>query len=231
MRTGADFMSILSQLGVVILIAFIFVVIGKANRDLNNINEEGEHFVDEWELRQQKKELRLQQKQEEKEQKKLSHVPEDFQGEDQEEEREEYPEETDINGNMDMGRENVISMNHYKNTGITLVERNEQHEPVRRISVNQLPFLIGRDADNHLVLDDLCVAKKHCRIVEEGGQYVLEDVGTKNKLFVNGMITDRMVLSDHLRLFIGNVEFVVEMGMQRSGSTRIHQGMRERYYE
>jgi pSer/pThr/pTyr-binding forkhead associated (FHA) protein len=118
-------------------------------------------------------------------------------------------------------------MKRYRNTGITLVEMNEQHMPARRISVNQIPFSIGRDSGNHLVLDDLCVAKKHCQIIESQGVYILEDVGTKNKLFVNGMITDKAVLSDQLRFFIGNVEFCVEMGMSRSAHTRISQGMRE----
>ena len=97
--------------------------------------------------------------------------------------------------------------------------------------MTRLPFTIGRSADNMLVLDDLCVARKHCRIVEKNGAFILEDVGTANKLFAGGAVTDHVVLSDQTTFYIGNVEFRVEMGMTRSGSTHLYQGAGERYYE
>jgi hypothetical protein len=249
--TGADFMSILSQIGVVVLIGFIILVLVRSNKTLEEVYEEGEHFVDEWDLRQQKKKLRTLEKREEKVLEKVQE-PERFEesedamdsfAEREENISEDYdtsedydrPKDYDTSQKYDTSerydtpeeRDNIIPMKRYRNTGITLVEMNEQHRPVRRISVNQIPFSIGRDRGNHLVLDDLCVAKKHCQIIESQGVYTLEDVGTKNKLFVNGMITDKTVLSDQLRFFIGNVEFCVEMGIQRSAHTRISQGMRE----
>jgi hypothetical protein len=242
-------MSILSQIGVVVLIGFIILVLVRSNKTLEEVYEEGEHFVDEWDLRQQKKTLRTLEKKEAKVPEKAQEPEEcDASSDESEavwdsslERSENLSEEYDISKDYDTSqrydtsekynasgeRDNIISMNRYKNTGITLVEMNEQHRPVRRISVNQIPFSIGRDRGNHLVLDDLCVAKKHCQIIESQGVYTLEDAGTKNKLFVNGMITDKTVLSDQLRFFIGNVEFCVEMGMPRSAHTRISQGMRE----
>lgn len=49
-------MSIISQIGVVILIAFIVLVLIRSNKNLKKASEEGENFVDEWALRQEKKE-------------------------------------------------------------------------------------------------------------------------------------------------------------------------------
>ena len=58
-------MSIISQIGVVILIAFIVLVLIRSNKNLKKASEEGESFVDEWALRQEKKE-EIRQKREEK---------------------------------------------------------------------------------------------------------------------------------------------------------------------
>ena len=128
-------------------------------------------------------------------------------------------------------REKIISMDQYKNTGITLVQLDEGHRPAARVRVTKLPFTIGRSEENMLVLDDLCVARKHCRIVEQNGTFILEDVGTANKIFAGGAVTDHVVLADQSTFYIGNVEFRVEMSMSRSGHTHLYQGAGERYYE
>ena len=58
-------MSIISQIGVVIFIAFIVLVLIRSIMNLKKASEEGENFVDEWALRQEKKE-EIKQKREEK---------------------------------------------------------------------------------------------------------------------------------------------------------------------
>ena len=63
-------MSFLSQMGVIILIIFIIIVLIRANKTLDEVYEEGEHFVDEWDLRQQKKEARALERQNRKQEKK-----------------------------------------------------------------------------------------------------------------------------------------------------------------
>lgn len=229
-------MSFLSQIGVIILIVFIIVILIRANKTLEEVCEEGEHFVDEWDLRQQKKMTRIMEKEENREKKKLQKANkkdenkrngEELTEENLEDEKEGLERERD----EDRTYENIIPMNRYINPALTLIELDEKHMPVRKIVVSRLPFSIGRDKENDLVLDDLCVARKHCRIVERNGNYVMEDVGSKNKLFVDGMITDRIVLSDQLHIYIGNAEFFVERYVDRSDYTRIGQGIKERYYE
>ena len=187
-------MSILSQIGVVVLIAFIILILIRSNKTLEEVSKEGEHFVDEWESGNPAEAIRTEMVQENR-------------------------------------NDKIISMHAYKNAGITLIQLNEQHHPVRRVKVDHLPFYIGRSTKNQLVLDDLCVARMHCRIVEKDGVFLLQDVGSANKLYANGRVEDQVILRDKLTVYIGNVEFQVEMGTARSSQTQLYQNAGEYYYE
>ena len=46
-----------------------------------------------------------------------------------------------------------------------------------RTAIEALPFLIGRQPDNHLVLRDNRASRTHARIISENGHYILEDLG------------------------------------------------------
>ncbi|HJC32018.1 MAG TPA: FHA domain-containing protein [Candidatus Anaerobutyricum faecale] len=282
-------MSILSQIGIVVLIGCIIFILIRSNKTLKEASEEGEQFVDEWALRQQKKEERALEKEErrqekeerlrdkkerKKNKKELLYDDEEEWEEDRWNRQDNWNRENDWDADNDSdqeddwnreeswnaadenrcedgrhrdggmrgemqhsgrrsttSREKIISMDQYKNTGITLVQLDEGHRPAARVRVTKLPFTIGRSEENMLVLDDLCVARKHCRIVEQNGTFILEDVGTANKIFAGGAITDHVVLADQSTFYIGNVEFRVEMSMSRSGHTHLYQGAGERYYE
>lgn len=296
-------MSILSQIGIVVLIGCIIFILIRSNKTLKEASEEGEQFVDEWALRQQKKEERALEKEErrqekeerlrdkkerKKNKKELLYDDEeeweedrwnrqdnwnrenDWDADNDSDQEDDWNRENDWNRQDDRNRENdwnreeswnaadenrcedgrhrdggmrgemqhsgrrsttsrekIISMDQYKNTGITLVQLDEGHRPAARVRVTKLPFTIGRSEENMLVLDDLCVARKHCRIVEQNGTFILEDVGTANKIFAGGAVTDHVVLADQSTFYIGNVEFRVEMSMSRSGHTHLYQGAGE----
>ncbi len=294
-------MSIISQIGVVILIAFIVLVLFRSNKNLKKASEEGENFVDEWALRQEKKEEIRQKKEEkkleiqkEKEYKKLqkkkknksisaeseeeySQEPEEFGEFYEESPRQEYEKEWNddrqskrqdswddqpgydgeslrVNADWlydyeekekkhkerirpeqsvasDYVQENskIVPMKKKETTGITLMKLDANHRVMARYRVSQIPFTIGRSSNNDLVLDDLCVARNHCRIVERDGRYILEDVGTMNKLFVNGMVTAQVPLSDGLRVYIGNEEFQIAVEGGRSQYTRLYKNAEGSY--
>ena len=242
-------MSILSQIGVVVLIAFIILKLIRSNKTLEEVSKEGEHFVDEWDLRQQRKAERLIEKEQKKHRieynednwEEESEESTDNWEEESEESTDSWEEDVWESGNpaeairTEMVQENrndkIISMHAYKNAGITLIQLNEQHHPVRRVKVDHLPFYIGRSTKNQLVLDDLCVARMHCRIVEKDGVFLLQDVGSANKLYANGRVEDQVILRDKLTVYIGNVEFQVEMGTARSSQTQLYQNAGEYYYE
>jgi len=72
-----------------------------------------------------------------------------------------------------------------------------------RVSIDPLPFLLGRHADNHLVLRDNRASRNHARIVAENGQYVLEDLNSRHGTWVNGEKIARHVLRNSDRIDLG----------------------------
>ena len=65
-----------------------------------------------------------------------------------------------------------------------------------RVPVDPLPFLIGRQPENHLILRDSRVSRTHARILVENGEYVLEDIGSRHGTFVNGKRVKRKTLEN-----------------------------------
>ena len=64
----------------------------------------------------------------------------------------------------------------------------------KRVPVDPIPFLIGRQPENHLILRDSRVSRSHARIVVENGVYVLEDMGSRHGTFVNSKRVQRKAL-------------------------------------
>ncbi|RMF61226.1 MAG: FHA domain-containing protein [Calditrichaeota bacterium] len=63
---------------------------------------------------------------------------------------------------------------------------------------------IGRDLDNDIVLRDIKISKKHAAVVVEGDTFWIEDLNSKNGVFVNGR-----KIENKKRLFNGNL---IKMG-------------------
>ena len=73
----------------------------------------------------------------------------------------------------------------------------------KRVPVDPIPFLIGRQPGNHLILRDSRVSRTHARIVVENGGYVLEDTGSRHGTFVNGKRVKRKALENTDRVEFG----------------------------
>jgi phosphoserine phosphatase RsbU/P len=56
----------------------------------------------------------------------------------------------------------------------------------RRISLDHVPFTIGRKPDRDLVITDARVSRDHAEIKADGADFVLVDVGSSSGTFVNG---------------------------------------------
>ena len=72
---------------------------------------------------------------------------------------------------------------------------------------------IGRDPDNDVrVSPDMpgaaSVSRRHAQIRREDVDFVVEDLGSKNGIRVNGLSTQRNLLRDGYRVAFGEVEFV-----------------------
>ncbi len=72
-----------------------------------------------------------------------------------------------------------------------------------RVSIAPLPFKIGRQSDNHLILRDSRASRVHARIRREGGEFVIEDADSRHGVFVNGNRVQRQVLHGSDRIEFG----------------------------
>jgi sigma-B regulation protein RsbU (phosphoserine phosphatase) len=72
-----------------------------------------------------------------------------------------------------------------------------------RMPLDRLPFLIGRQGDNHLVLRDNRASRNHARIFTENGRYYIEDLNSRHGVYVNGERITRQQLADSDRIDFG----------------------------
>lgn len=73
------------------------------------------------------------------------------------------------------------------------------------VPLTHTPFTIGRGPGNDLVLPSLAVSRTHARIVVDGPRFILEDLGGKNGVQVDGVALPSVVLAPGLRVFLGDV--------------------------
>ena len=84
------------------------------------------------------------------------------------------------------------------------------------LSGNQI--LIGREEGLDIVLQDAEASRRHSRITWQGGRYVVEDMGSTNGTFVNGVqITSPQVLSPGDSVGIGQTVLVFQMAGAQAG--------------
>jgi pSer/pThr/pTyr-binding forkhead associated (FHA) protein len=73
--------------------------------------------------------------------------------------------------------------------------------------------LLGRAADNTIRVDEVTVSSHHARIVFRSGQWILEDLGSRNGTRVNGIAVEGpMVITYGDSLQFGEVMFGLRAG-------------------
>jgi phosphoserine phosphatase RsbU/P len=72
-----------------------------------------------------------------------------------------------------------------------------------RVEIQPLPFKIGRQADNDLILRDTRASRHHAQILMEDGQYIIEDADSRHGVFVNGKRAQRQPLRNTDRIEFG----------------------------
>lgn len=74
-------------------------------------------------------------------------------------------------------------------------------------------YLMGRDASCHILLDDAKVSRRHARINVHGDQVTIDDLGSMNGLYVNGVrLSGSQPLFDGDWLTAGSEELEVLIG-------------------
>ncbi len=72
---------------------------------------------------------------------------------------------------------------------------------IHTLSMGEL--LLGRDEELPWRIDDRGISARHARIINSGGRFVLEDLGSTNGTFVNGHRRERCELRDGDRIQLG----------------------------
>lgn len=72
------------------------------------------------------------------------------------------------------------------------------------IDITLQPLLLGRDADNTLSLEDDQASAHHAKVTSDGQQFWIEDLGSTNGTYVDGVrIHDRTLLHSECLIKIG----------------------------
>lgn len=82
---------------------------------------------------------------------------------------------------------------------------------LREIPVGQSPVTIGRLPNNTVAIDNPAVSGQHARLVVEGGQYILEDLNSRNGTFVNNQPINRHLLHEGDVVAIGKHTLVFHL--------------------
>jgi pSer/pThr/pTyr-binding forkhead associated (FHA) protein len=82
----------------------------------------------------------------------------------------------------------------------------------RLIPLNPVPFAIGRDGNNHLLLDDPSIAPHHARIDFDPawGSLVIEDLDSPAGIQVDGKPTRKNLLQPGMRINLGRYTFTLQ---------------------
>jgi hypothetical protein len=92
-------------------------------------------------------------------------------------------------------------------TGWTLSDLTGQAIPLQ-----PLPFSIGREVDNTLVLDDISVAAHHAHILYDPawGALVVEDLSSPTGILIEGQPTRKNLLQAGMHLTVGRYNFTLD---------------------
>lgn len=95
-----------------------------------------------------------------------------------------------------------------------------------QIEIGAQPVIVGRSVSCELQIPHASVSRQHCRIACEGGEYVVEDLGSTNQTLVNDAPVMRAVLQDGDQIAVGDA--VLKFMRRESLEDRYHQAMVER---
>ena len=73
-----------------------------------------------------------------------------------------------------------------------------------QLELGETPVIIGRSSDCALAMPHPSVSRQHCRIWREQDRYLIEDLGSTNRTYLNGKVVTRAELRDGDQISVGN---------------------------
>lgn len=84
------------------------------------------------------------------------------------------------------------------------------NQSITKYRIKGRPVRIGRVPENDIVINNLGVSRRHSEIIEEGGQYYIQDLGSVNGTFVNGQKVEKDLLNDKDEILIGKHKIIFQ---------------------
>lgn len=84
------------------------------------------------------------------------------------------------------------------------------NQSITKYRIKGRPVRIGRVPENDIVINNLGVSRRHAEIIEEGGQYYIQDLGSVNGTFVNGQKVEKDLLNDKDEILIGKHKIIFQ---------------------
>lgn len=86
-------------------------------------------------------------------------------------------------------------------------------------SLGETPVEIGSDPRADLALDDAHVSRRHARVGRDRDGILVEDLGSRNGTYVNGVRVERALLNRDAVITCGTCHLRLALGPERSGAT------------
>ena len=74
---------------------------------------------------------------------------------------------------------------------------------LKTIEFDKKEIVIGRNAENDIVIENLAVSKMHARIVEQDGAYYIEDLNSTNGTYLNKIRITKKDLKNNDIIIVG----------------------------
>ena len=90
------------------------------------------------------------------------------------------------------------------------------NQVIKRLSLTEAHYLIGRSPHCNIILNERTVSAEHAHLFNVGDECFLEDLGSTNGVLVNHIATQKHVLIDKDRVQIGKYELLFQDSAQAS---------------
>jgi len=82
----------------------------------------------------------------------------------------------------------------------------------RTFSLGGAELVLGRAPDCELRIDSQEISRKHMKLVRKETEYLCEDLGSRNGIYLNGIKVHSALLRDEDRIQVGDAIFVYREG-------------------